>query len=886
MLRRSLALGLALSACGGTPSRPLQPPPPAGASASAAPPEVAPPTADGRLPRVVTPTEYDLDLQIDPAAPTFSGRVRVAVVVAQATRVIVLHARRLTIEAARVTSAGRTQAAATTTRKAAQPAPDDEELVLTLGTAVEPGAATIEIEWKAELGETLSGLYRVEDGGAAYAVTQFEATDARRAFPCFDEPSAKVPFSVAVTTPATNSAFSNMPLRARRDVEGGRARFEFERSPPLPTYLVALAVGPWEVLDGPSQPVPVRVIAPRGRAALGRRLADTAAAQVSTLASWFGSSYPYPKLDLVAVPNFAAGAMENAGLVTLREELALVDAARSSPSTRRRQTEIVAHELAHQWFGDLVTLAWWDDLWLNEAFATWMARKVLLADKDAEFVAAEAALDKSYAMSLDALPSARRIRQPVRGTSDALEAFDGITYVKGAAVLDMVEAWLGPAAFQQGIRAYLRDHAGENATASDLYAALGAAGGRDVQAVFTSFTEQTGVPFVSARSTCEAGKGRVRLEAAPYHALGTPEPAARSWSLPIAARTVGSRTEGLGTLLGPTGGQVELGTCASLVLPNAGALGYFVTRHEPSSALALARAAGLSYAERVALIVDVWANVRAGVFSADAALAVLERVKPHRRVEWEAAIEVLEALDHARSDRGLVPRKDTLAASAAALLAPAARELGWDARPSDDEERRLLRGAVLRGLGDFAPRHALVAEPARTRAAAWLAGKGDLETAAIAVPLAAHVGDAVLWHQLRARVDAAPTPEDRLVALRGLAAFEAPELVQRTLDLTLDGSLRLQDLRYVYGPLVAREASRATAFDWLLAHLPQLAHRLPGFALSRTAWLMGQACDRAQLDRIEPRFRELLGGVEGAERTLSEARESALICIALATRAP
>ncbi len=482
---------------------------------------VPPPRPDGRLPRQVHPTRYALELAVDPAQPRFSGRVRIDITVDETTSAIVLNARGLTARGAALIAGDARVPAATSTRLAAGSKKDPEELVLAFDRAIAPGSAQIEIDYDGAFADGLHGLYRVQEGGRWYAFTQFEPTDARRAFPCFDEPGWKTPFTVAISVPPDMVAVANMP-EVRRAPDGARVRFQFAASPPLPTYLVALAVGAFDTRDGLAGKLPIRLIATSGKARLGGGALAAARGQLLELERYFGRPYPYAKLDLLAVPSFGAGAMENAGLITFREERLLLDE-HAALAARVGMNGIIAHEISHQWFGDLVTMAWWNDLWLNEAFASFMADEIVDAWRPATGARLQALAAKSAVMADDALATARRIRQPVRSTSDALEAFDPVTYAKGRAVLAMAEAWLGPDAFRAGLRGYLQRHAWGSATADDLYAALGeAGGGRDVAGVIGSFTDQIGVPIVDAKIDCTGQAPAVRLHQQEYRTLERP----------------------------------------------------------------------------------------------------------------------------------------------------------------------------------------------------------------------------------------------------------------------------------------------------------------------------------------------------------------------------
>jgi aminopeptidase N len=367
------ALGV-ISGC--RPSTDLIVAPPPRAKTATAKIEVPAPRSDGRLPDGVRPRRYRLALEVDPAASVFRGEVRIELEIDRAIHAVVLHGSRLEIEQVEISSDDKRSEAKASFRKGAGAgnAPP-EELVIESASPIGAGDAELRIVYRAPLDDKLRGLYRADSGGKSYAFTQLEPTDARRMLPCFDDPAFKTPFEVSVTVPRNNRVLSNAPLSRERDAGedatgAQRVRFDFAPTEPIPSYLLALAIGPLEILEGPREPVPLRFIAPEGKAEKGAAVVAMTAEMIDLFVARLGRRFPYPKLDLVAVPSFGPGAMENAGLITFREELVLLDA-QSSALARRRAAQVVAHELAHQWFGDSVTLRWWDDLWLNEGFANY-----------------------------------------------------------------------------------------------------------------------------------------------------------------------------------------------------------------------------------------------------------------------------------------------------------------------------------------------------------------------------------------------------------------------------------------------------------------------------------------------------------------------------------
>jgi len=878
MLRgsRVVVAALALSACGRR------------APAPEATVAVPAPRPDGRLPRQVHPARYALDFVIDPAQPRFTGRAQVDVIVDEPTRAIVMNARGLTVRAAALVVGNERLPATATLRPAAGSRQDPEELVLALDRVIAPGAARLEIDYDGPFASGLRGLYRVQEGTRWYAFTQFEPTDARRAFPCFDEPGWKTPFTVTISVPPDAIAVANMREVSRRS-EGAHVRFQFAESPPLPTYLVALAVGAFDMREGLAGKLPLRVLATSGKARLGAGALATARGQLVELERYFGRPFPYPKLDLVAVPSFGAGAMENAGLITFREERLLLED-HAALAARLGMAGIIAHEMAHQWFGDLVTMAWWNDLWLNEAFASFMADEIMDAWRPQTAARLQALAAKSQVMGDDALATARKIRQPVRSTSEALEAFDSVTYAKGRAVLAMVEGWLGPDAFRAGLRGYLQQHEWSNATAEDLYAALAtASGGRDVAGVMGSFTDQIGVPIVEAHIACPVGKiPAVTLRQQEYRTMDRPADSAALWRIPVCVVT-GHKAGGpfvrQCTVLTDREDAVALDPsagCPTFVYANAGETGYYRVRIGATELEALGGSVTqLPERERFGVVSNAWAAVRSGQLPVAAFLDLLVRLQhdPSRLV-WTEMIEALHDIDLA-----LVSDADrpVFARFVRTLCGPTARRLGWRSAETQSDDERFLREEILLTLGDLGDDPATLAE-ARRRARAWLASPSSagVDLARIAVPLAAKHGDQALFDQMLGVVKRAPTPEIRVLVLTGLASFDGRPQIERLLTRVLDGTIKTQDLRYLFPYVGLRPAGRDIVQPWIESHFDELARLFPSFVLWRIVRSVPGLCDAERVRAADAFMRPRAAKLEGVETNLRQSVEEGLRCAALA----
>lgn len=884
--RRRLFLLTALAASaagclsGDGPSRTPGPVP--GASAASIPP----PLASGRLPETARPTRYTVALAIDPKKDRFSGTVTIALDVPRPTSAVILHARELAVTRAEVSSGGQRVGVDVGVRKAAgREAPD--ELVLALAEPLPAGPAEVTLGYTGPIGNKLSGLFRVEEEGQRYAFTQFEPTDARRMIPCFDEPAFKAPFELKVTTPEGNLVFANMPEIGRDPADEGRSvAFRFAPTPKLPSYLFALAVGPFDVRAGSKGPVPLRLLAPQGKAALGELALTTAAAHTAALAAYFDRPFPYPKLDLVAVPELGFSAMENPALISFREDLLLLDPRGPSVAARRAMESALAHEIAHHWVGDLVTIAWWDDLWLNEGFATWIDAKVNAAHRPSARL--DALRAKESVMEIDGLDSARAVRQKVSGSADAEEAFDDITYDKGAAVLGMLEAWIGEGAFREGVRAYVKAHEQGSATAADLFAALSRASGREVGPVAASFLDQPGVPLVHAELACAPGEpARVKVRADRYRSRGKPAQD-RAFQIPVCVLAEGADAEhpACGLLDGaeaaiPLG--LAPGRCPRWIYPNAGERGYFRFALPAAELAALTRAARkLPAAERLGLVADTAALLQSGDVTADALLDVLTALRGERD------LRVLEQMIAALGHLGAIldePSRPAFRAFVTSTLGPTARELGFAPQKGEADDRRLLRVRALAALADLGD-DAWVLGEAEKRAAAWLAAPDDVpaDVAPVALSAGSRRSGEKRFAALLAAAKKARTPEERAAALRALGGFGDPALLRRALDLMLEESLKLQDGFHVFNAALARPAARPLVLAWVKDHFAALRGKVPDFALSRLASVVETICDAPALEDAAAFFSGALKGTEGGERALVQAAEKAELCIDLRGR--
>jgi aminopeptidase N len=650
-------------------------------------------TTPGKLPKTVVPIHYAIELSLDPDNLKVTGFETIDIEVREPTARIVLNANRIKLSHASADNGTQTAAIAAN--------PGRETMTLTFPRALSAGRHTLAIAFTAPINTEGPGLYavdyRTEHGVKRLISSHFAPGDARRLFPLWDEPAFKATFALTVSIPRALQAVSNMPIAREEPAAAATKRITFAPTPTMSSYLLALTVGELETITGDADGVAVRVVTVRGKSEQGRFALAGAIELLRYMNGYFGVKYPLPKLDLIAVPSGHVSAMEHWGAITFREDRLLLDAT-SGGTARRAVFRIVAHELAHQWFGNLATMAWWDDLWLNEGFATWMEAKATEHFHPRWQTWLDDTEQKQMAMNADARGSAHPIHQPVADENEAAEMFDNITYNKAAAVVRMLEGYVGEAAFQRGIRQYMRAHAYDNATGADFWHALEEAAGKPVAAVAKAFISQRGVPLVVAQASCAAGEQHVTLRQERF----TARPAGRSagpWQVPVTAAFPGA-TEPAGTLVlqeRPT--VIAAGRCGDPVNLNPGDIGYYRVEYDGAMRAALVRAmARLLPADRVSLLADTWALVEAGRMPPASYFDLLENVAPDDSPPvWSHILRTLQQIDQAQRDR---PERAAFRAYARAKLRPVLAEIGWDSRNRGDGAGA-LRPRLIRFLGEI-----------------------------------------------------------------------------------------------------------------------------------------------------------------------------------------
>ena len=880
----TLLLVLLASCATPRPAREAAAPAPAPAALPAPPAEPIPAL---RLPPDVRPVHYTLELQLDPDQPRFAGTAAIEVALAAPRAVIWLHGHDLAVSAASVKAGSETLPAKW------EQVNDDGVVKLTLPRAVGPGPATIEVAWTRAWDPRLVGLYLAREAGTNYAFTQFEDIFARRAFPGFDEPGFKTPFDVTLVVPKGAVAVANTAPIAE-EAAGASKRVRFATTQPLPTYLLAWAVGPFDVVEAPtlppnalrSWPVPMRGIAPKGRGGeLGFAL-KTAAALLLQEEAWFGIPFAYPKLDSVAVPDYAYGAMENAGEIHYREDLLVFKEGVTAEETRLDIASVIAHEQAHQWFGDLVTMPWWEDAWLNESFATWMATQMVQQWKPEWNAASDLQKSVQGVMGNDALVTARAIRQPLSSVKDIPDQFDGITYQKGGAVLAMFERSMGAEAFRLGVRDYIAAHAHGSGSTDDLLASLSKAAGRDVATPFHTFLDQAGVPLVQARVSC-AGKPLLTLQQSRFFPLGSTGQQDRSWQIPVCVRfAAGGAVREQCTLLTKPEQQVELPGCPDWLLPNADGAGYYrwSIAGDDLRKLRSAGYAQLNPRERISLASSLGAGVAAGTIPVADALEAFEPIA--RDTDGEVAAEALSLPGFARDY--LVPPEERARVDAytSALLAPVLARVGTAAKAGEPTATRRLRRGVLGLLARVEDKHALALLGRLGRAYAGLAdGKFhpeavDPDLAGLALDVAVEHGDAALSDALEKRLAAVEDGELRERVLHALASARDPARSAHARALALDPRLRKQEVLIPVFQQARDPRTREATWQFVQERFEAIAAAMPPTYASSLPYVAAGFCDAARAEEVAAFFGPRAAKYNGLSLSLRQASESMRLCAA------
>jgi cytosol alanyl aminopeptidase len=842
----------------------------------------------GQLPDTVEPTRYRLDLTIDPGKPRFAGIVEIDIALKKPAQELYLHGRELTVETVTARLADGTNAAASYRQ-----VHDTGVAKLVFDRELPKGGATLRFVYDAAFESTPDALTSQVDNGEKYAWTQFQEISARRAFPGFDEPRFKTPFEIAITARKSHAAVSNAHAIRQEAVSADLAKTTFAPTKPLPTYLVALIVGPYDVEEGPTipafrtrqTPIVLRGVTVKGKGDRSRYALVETPPLLRYLEDYFATPYPYSKLDLIAPPNFSAGGMENAGAITYTERGILLDDS-ASIQQKRYFALLHAHEVAHMWFGDLVTAKWWDDIWLNEAFATWMGNKAATAVWPANEFSRETIRDALDVMDTDSLSTARAVRQPIKSADDIFNAFDGLTYRKGAGVLAMFESYLGEEAFREGVRTHMRRFAHGSANVRDFMESLAKGSGKpEVVPAFESFLNQPGVPLVRVKTTCSDRDLIVELAQSPFGAMTADDK--RQWSVPVCMREVAKgRYRSCTMLTERTATLTAHGQCGATLMPNADGTGYY--RFAIASAdwqkLGL-NAARLNPGEQLALLHSLRAAFRAGETDAATYMATLKTVGTG--ATWDTVQLAGTFLHELRSD--LLAKGDLrrFEQSVRSWFAPALASTRLEPRRREPRATALLRAEladvmvrVARDPGTLTPLAAKGASLFRTMAQGSPPEPLAPELVQAALWSAIYSGGAPVARDAIAAIRSSTDAQFRVIALTALAAARDSIANQEIEEFVVSGALSVREQSAYLRNAFADAERRPGVWAWFRRDFKRISAAIPKDARSRLVGIAGNLCGDQSRAEIEWFYKPMIGEISGAPRIYANALEKVDRCVA------
>lgn len=837
-----------------------------------------------RLPETAVPTNYKLTFTPDFTNDTFGGDEIIHVNISKPTDKIVLNALEIKFEDVTIDAAGKSQKATVTTDE------NSEMATLKVANSIPAGAATVHIKFTGILNDKLAGFYLSKSDKRKYAVTQFEATDARRAFPSFDEPAYKATFDITIVADKGDTAISNAKIVSDTPGPGeGKHTLKFATTPKMSTYLVAMLVGDWKCVSDEVDGIPLRVCSVPGKEQMGTFALEATKHILHYYNQYFSMKYPFGKLDQVAIPDFEAGAMENAGAITYREPLLLADPNTTSEDQKISIASVIAHEVAHQWFGDLVTMKWWDDIWLNEGFATWMTPKPLEAWKPEWKQNEQKVLDANYSINGDSVVATRPIHQAAETKGEINALFDGIAYGKTAAVLQMVESYLGPDVFRTGVNRYLQEHSYANATAQDFWNTQTAVSSKPVDQIMHSFVMQPGVPFVDVTSSCSNGKSQVTLAQKRYFydtALFAKE-TGETWNIPVCLQGMSSTNSGSKEckVLKAKQETFTLPACGSWVFPNAGAAGYYRYAFDTAAVKGAELETSLKPEERISLVANEWALVRAGRHSVPEYLSLVNSLRNER--DGFVLEEVTNRAQYI--GRYLVTDQDRpeFQQWVRNFYRPVLNDIGMLPKPGEGATVKALRPKLYGILGDTTSGDdPEVVAQAKKLAQEYMRDPASVppDLAGVVVNIAASHGDAALYDQYVAKLKQTRTPQEYYTYFYGLARFQDPALIQRTLDFALTDQVRNQDL-YIIPSVMSTRAGSDPAWSFVKTHWGDLMKKAGG-SISGAAGVAfgatGSFCDVQKRDDVKAFYDA--HQLPGTQRNFNAAQESINYCIDLKQR--
>ena len=827
-----------------------------------------------RLNPAVQPLKQQLEMTIDPNRPDYVGSTHIILEVREAVESVVLHAQDITI------------LGATFGPKGAPESAEFEQLEQSLlhistGSTIEPGKYELHIEFEDNFNTDSVSMYRVEENDLYHVITQLEASEAREAFPCFDEPAYKFPWQVTLTVPSDMMAISNTPIESTAEHDTMKT-VVFSETAPIPSYLIAIAVGEFESVEIPGMSIPGRVVTTPGKSKLTKLAVESTPKLVAGLENYFNSTFPYQKLDLIATPEFWYGAMENPGAIVYIDRALLIDMENVDPTRYRSIIGTNSHELAHQWFGDVVTMEWWVDLWLNESFASWMGDKIVAEAYPELDIGKSRMSDMFKTMNQDADPSARPIRAPRKATDNFLNDIRP-AYSKGRVVINMFEKAIGEDNFRAGILEYMRRHQWGNASAIDFADAIGINADWDVAEAFASFMQQPGIPLIDVEIL---DNNRLSVSQQRFSNAGVELPELQ-WTIPVVLKySVDGEIHSQALILDSPSATVELEHQGDIdwIYPNAEQGGYFRWKLPPKMLQPLVDNAQqlLTPMERMGLVSNLTATLYAGELPADEYLAALASFSAERDpYVLDILVDQLAVIKDALVSDA---HKGGFANFIGNLLGPAVASLGLDPVDGESNAVTTIRPYLLQQLIRNARDEAITREFAK-RGAAYLAGDLDLHASLISTALLATAinGDMETYATFKSRFESATEPNARSRFLEALTYFDIPEVLVDLQAYSISDAVHPSEMLSVRRLLLMEPENRDPVLNFALANYETFKTRLPGNGLARLP-SVARSCSLRSIERANEFFSNPDHQVSGTLRVLDKVVTSAQTCVTLRAR--
>jgi len=826
-----------------------------------------------RLDPNVAPTHESIELNLDSNQDNYNGSVKIQLHVAKATREFLFHAEEMKLDKVELTGTG--GAIPVTVAEAG----DRGTQKATAQKDIAPGDYTFSIAFSKPYNRQAVGLYKGLFEGKGYLFTQFESLDARKAFPCWDEPIFKITWNMSITVPMQQVVVFNTPVE--KEVQGANTTtYAFKKTPPTSSYLIAFAVGPFESVPITGQSVPGRIYTCKGQKKMAAHAVSISPGILSAVEKYFGTKYPYEKLDFIAVPEYWAGAMENPGLITFNDKILLIDPAAAAVSQKQTLAMVIIHEEAHMWFGDLVTMAWWDDLWLNESFADWLAVK-LMPELFPQFGYETKELQEvNTVMAQDANVVTTAVRRKVDSGADIMEDLD-ITYKKGRTVLKMVEAFIGPDKFQLGVQKYIAAHRWSNAVGADLFSALAEASGKNLEPILASYLDQAGFPLVKVGVD---PSGMVTLSQARFHNAGATAND-ETWNIPVRLKiSDGKNVQTRVVVLDKAEKKVEVAGKVDWVMPDQDGVGYYrwIVPSEMMKKIASDPDKTMTKRERTRFLGNARALLNAGEIKGDEYLSIASSMAQHP--EPEIISSVMADLQSLKAPFVTAELEEPFARYVRRTLQPARERYGIEPKADDPEDVKLIRPGLIGWLGQEGEDPEVVAY-CEAAAQKYMQDPKSIDAtiAGTVLAVAASNGDQARFEEYRSKFEASAIPADRTRYLGAMGNFRDPKIQDEVLAYALTDKVRVMDRFQLFGGMYQTESGRDKVYAWMTKNYTTLASGLPVEFQAYFPYMVS-GCEQQRLDAAKKFFDEPAHKVDGTDRNLEKVASGISDCLNLRQR--